>query len=279
MILMLLELHAHSHHSHRNKIKFDGIASPTDMVKAAAEKKIDAIALCDHNSNFGWAEAKKAAKKNDIEFIQGEEIDSSDGHVLAINISEVVRPGLSIEETVDKIHSQGGIAIASHPFDIKYDGTREKSLACDALEAFNAINFERFANKRCMRFALNHNKSITAGSDAHAPYMVGRGLTVVRADNVEKAIKEIRAGRTSLIASYQPATTVMRWSIDKLKMSEAQVLDYIEANYTGPKKFISKKMLGLTKRSPGNIDIFFKGLAYFSLGSVVTYSAIKNIGR
>jgi len=276
---MLLELHSHSHYSHRSKIKYDGIASPADMIKAAAAKKIDAIALCDHNSSFGWLEAKKAAKKNDIEFIQGEEIDTSDGHVLAINISDVIRPGLSVEETVDKIHSQGGIAIASHPFDINHDGTREKSLACDALEAFNAINFERFSNKRCMKFARMHNKPITAGSDAHAPYMIGRGLTAVKSDTVEKALKEIKAGRTSLIASYQPVTTVMRWSLDKLKMSEEHVLQYIENNYHGPKKFISKKMFGLAKRSPGNIDIFFKGLAYFSLGSVVTYSALKNAGR
>lgn len=249
------------------------------MIKAAAAKKFDAIALCDHDTAFGWKEAAKAAKQNDIAFIKSEEVTTAEGHVLAIDITEVIRPGLSAQETVDEIHSQGGIAISSHPFDIGYEGAREKSLACDALEAFNAINFDRFANKRCMRFALKHNKPITAGSDAHAPYMIGRGLTVVKADSVEKAIKEIKAGRTSLIASYQPATTVMRWSIDKLKMSNDHILQYIEENYRGPKKFISKKMLGLTKSSPGKIDIFFKGLAYFSLGSVITYSAIRNAGR
>jgi len=276
---MLLELHAHSYHSHRNKIKYDGIASPCEMIKAAAAKKIDAIALTDHNSGLGWKEAKKTAKQQDIEFIPGEEIDTSDGHVLALNISDVIMPGMSVEETVDKIHAQGGIAVASHPFDIKFDGTREKSLACDALEAFNCINSERFANKRCMRFARLHNKPVTAGSDAHAPFMIGRGLTVVRADSLERALREIKNGRTELIASYQPISAIMRWSIDKLKMSEMDVLSYIEENYRGPKKFISKKMLGLTRRSPGNIDIIFKAMAYFSLGSVVAYSAIKNAGR
>src|SRR3989338_2406246 len=174
-ISMLLELHAHSYYSHREKVKFDGTTSPANMIQAAAAKGINAIALTDHNTTMGWKEAKAAAKKLGIEFIPGEEVDSADGHVLAHNITETIRPGMPLEETVDKIHQQGGIAVASHPFDIKNDGTGKKSLACDALEAFNAINFDRLSNKRCLKFAKINRKPVTAGSDAHAPYMIGRG--------------------------------------------------------------------------------------------------------
>jgi predicted metal-dependent phosphoesterase TrpH len=272
---MLMDLHCHTYYSHRSKIKYDGTTSPESMVKAAAGQA-DAIAICDHNSTLGWKEAKKAAKKYNIMFIPGEEIDTSDGHVLALNITETIRPWMTVEETVDEIHSQGGIAVASHPFDIKRDGTREKSIHCDALEGFNAINFDRFMNRRCVRFAQKHNKPLTAGSDAHAPFMVGRGLTSVKALNVDNAMKEIKRGNTKIIGSYQPITTVMRWSLDKIKMSEPHIMDYIEDNYGMTKKFLCKKLLSLANKSPGKIDVFFKGIAYFSLGSVITYTAVRS---
>lgn len=274
---MLLELHAHSYYSHREKVKYDGTTSPASMMQAAAEKGVNVVALTDHNTAMGWKEARTAAKKLGIGFIPGEEIDSADGHVLALNITDVVRPGMPVEETVDRIHQQGGIAVASHPFDIHAVGTGKKSLACDALEAFNAINFDRLSNKKCFKFAKINRKPITAGSDAHTPYMIGRALTNVNAESVDSAIKEIINGRTSLVAKYQPISSIMRWSIDKLKMSETDILSYIDSNYSWPKNMLSRFMLATTKSSPGKIDVFYKSLAYVSLGSVITYSFFKNM--
>ena len=90
-------------------------------------------------------------------------------------------------------------------------------------------------------------------------------------------IKEIIKGRTSLVAKYQPISNVMRWSIDKLKMSEQDILSYIDDNYSWPKSMLSRFMLATTKSSPGKIDVFYKGLAYVSLGSVITYSFFRNM--
>ena len=141
---MLTELHVHTHKSKGRKIHVEGINSPEEIIKQAKKNGAEAIALTDHDT-FTYDQAKKYAKKYDILLVPGEEITTLDGHLLAIGISEEVKPGLSLNETLDIIHNQGGIGIAAHPFDIAKFGMRELAVKCDAVEVFNALNMERIS--------------------------------------------------------------------------------------------------------------------------------------
>jgi len=69
----------------------------------------------------------------------------------------------------------------------------------------------------------------------------------------------------------------MRWSIKRLQLSYPHVSAHIDKNYSMPKRIVSRNMLSLVKRSPGRMDYFFKGMAYFGLGSAVVYSAVKEV--
>ncbi len=277
---MRIELHSHTHHSHQSKVFYDGTCPPQDMVKTASRLGLGAIGITDHDSVRGAHEAKKFQKKYNIMVIPGEEVTTADGHCLALGIEEVVKPGMPIEETIDRIHAQGGIAVSSHPFDIKHDGLREKSRLCDALEAFNALNLDRLANIKARNFAAENGVPGVAGSDAHHTTMIGHGNIEANADSIDGILKAVRKHRFQTIMRYPSVKTVMNYAVLRLKMSYDFTSDYIEKNYSFPKRQIAKNLLGMVNRSPGKIDYMFKGMAYMSFAGILTYSAARHaIGK
>lgn len=273
---MKVELHAHTHYSRGTKIFYDGIETPEAMVKRAKQLELGAIAITDHNTILGHKEALAAGKKHDMLVIPGEEINSKNGHTLALGVQEAIRPGLSVEETIDLIHAQGGLAIAVHPFDIKHDGLGEKAMLCDAVEVFNGINIDRISNVRSRKFAEKHNMIQVAGSDAHTAAMVGSGLIITDAADVDGVLKAIRKNRISISCNYPSVGVIKDYSVIKLKMSYAHVWNYMEEHYSRPKKFVGKKLLGMVNKSPGSVDRLFQAIAYTAFGCTVAYSFWRN---
>ena len=102
---MKIEMHSHTNYSRGKKILYDGVEPPEAMVRRAKEIGLEALAITDHNTMLGIKKAKAAGKKYGVMIIQGEEMHSQQGHVTALGIQETIRPGLSILETVDQVHS------------------------------------------------------------------------------------------------------------------------------------------------------------------------------
>lgn len=276
---MRVELHTHNYFSMQTKVLYDGLDSPADMVNHAAELGLDAIVITDHNTMDGYERVKKFAKKASILVIPGEEISCAQGHLIAVGIQEFIKPKLSVLETVDNIHAQGGVAIAPHPFDVTKDGLREFSIHCDAIEVFSAINVDRISNLVAKKFAKKHHMPGVASSDAHFQQMLGHGVTDVAGDDVDGIINAIKKGKVSLPKSnsYLPVELMTYWAVERLKKSYDYTMEYIDANYHGPKKVLSKRMLRLVNRSPGNIDRIFKCMGYVSLGGAIAASAARNV--
>jgi predicted metal-dependent phosphoesterase TrpH len=65
----LVDLHTHSNVS-------DGLLTPTELVGQAARRGLRALALTDHETVAGLAEAEAAAVRSGIEFVPGVEINS-----------------------------------------------------------------------------------------------------------------------------------------------------------------------------------------------------------
>ena len=273
---MKMEMHAHTHYSQRKTVRFDGTEPPEAMVKAARDKGIDILAITDHNTMFALKEAKIAGRKYGVTIVPGEEIDSAHGHVTAIGIQETIRPGMSIYETVDVIHSQGGIAVGVHPFDINHDGLRERAKVCDAAEIFNGINVDRISNIVARKFVERHGMVGVAGSDAHTTAMVGSGTINTKSSDIDSIINSIKKGKITVNCKY-PSIRVMRdFAVRRLQLSYDTTWQHIDENYGTTKKFIAKKLLGTVQKSPGNIDKFFSALAYTAFAGSVTYSFWKN---
>jgi len=276
---MWIELHSHTYYSYQQKVLYDGTCSPEQMVRAAAGMRLDALGVTDHDSLQGAVKAAKLGKKYGIVVIPGEEVSTLDGHCLALNISEVIRPRMPIEDTLDAIHSQGGIAVSSHPFDIKKEGLGEKAELCDAMEVFNALNVDRLSNKKARNFSKKNKIPGVAGSDAHHTSMLGHGTIRANAYDADSIMKMIRKGRVETVTKYPSVKTIMEFAVLRLKMSYDFTNKYIEDNYSFPKRQIAKKLLGTVNRSPGRIDYLYKGMAYASFAGVLTYSAARHVAR
>jgi len=274
---MLAELHLHTRYSQGTKIIAEGMNTPGEMVKQAKKLGIGAIAFTDHDSIKANRYAKSLQKKYGVVVIPGEEISSRDGHILGLGLNELVKPGLSVEETLDKIHQQGGIGIAAHPFDVAKKGLGKLAKECDAVEVFNAQNVERIANWKCERFAKKYRLPTVAGSDTHWTKTMGYGLTEIKANSVSGVLKAIKKGDTKLVCRYLPGNLIMDWTVERLKLSYGYTVDYMNKNYSWPKRAVGTKMIRLVKRSPGSVDYFFRFLGYFALASVILYGGVREI--
>lgn len=116
------DLHTHTHYSGFNKAFFipypESVTPPERMVDAAVKKDLDVLCITDHNEIEGALRAQRYCRKEGLEteVVVGEEVTTADGHVLGLFLQEYVPMGLSAAETIDLIHSQGGLAVAPHPF-------------------------------------------------------------------------------------------------------------------------------------------------------------------
>ena len=187
--MLKIDLHVHTVYSTDSLITFEA------LVFWAKRRGLNAVAVTDHNRVDG---ALKMAKKTDFLIIPGTEVDSSNGHVVALNVQEVIPRDLSAEETVERIHEAGGIAIACHPFAL-FKGSLGKHASgkFDAIETINASAspFKRSVRKAeevAARFKLPR----VAGTDAHYAPAIGYAYTVVDAEaNVDAIVKAIAKGQ------------------------------------------------------------------------------------
>ncbi len=168
--MLRAELHVHSSIS-------DGKDSVRKILNAAVEKKIDVIAITDHDTVQGSLEALDIVneEKLPIKILPGCEITSSSGHILAFGIMKDVEPKMSAEETCRVVRELGGVCFLAHPFDfIRGGSVRLKDFkVVDGIETFNAKSYFNFMAKR---YAKKFSKPEIAGSDAHSAKSVGLAI-------------------------------------------------------------------------------------------------------
>ena len=71
---MRIDLHTHSTAS-------DGRESPAEVIAAAVQTGLDVVALTDHDTTAGWAEAAAAAEREGIALVRGIEISCKDNGI------------------------------------------------------------------------------------------------------------------------------------------------------------------------------------------------------
>ena len=159
----------------------DGGITKKEYEKILAEKKLDAVAVTDHHS---VEYALYCQKKIGERILVGEEMTSQAGHVIGLFLKKTISSGLSLEETIERIHEQEGLVYIPHPFDSARHGIGRENLQTiegeiDILESFNARIIFRSQNKRAKEFALAHTIRQAAGSDAHSGSALGFTYTVL----------------------------------------------------------------------------------------------------
>jgi predicted metal-dependent phosphoesterase TrpH len=196
--VLSVELHAHS------SLSYDGRDTVDALLREAAAVGLDGLAVTDHDEIEASLEAAERAPGYGLIGVPGMEVTSAAGHVLALGVAELVPANLPFDETIDRIHDAGGIAVIPHPFQTSRSGVAANvsaaSLArADAIEVYNSRLLTGRGNRRAKAFAEKHGLPVTAGSDAHIAEMVGRAVTEVDATEptVEAILEAIREGRTA----------------------------------------------------------------------------------
>lgn len=196
---MKYDLHIHS------KYSSDGIIEPKRIVKIAAKRGLNGIAITDHNTIKGGLEAKKY-ETEDFKVIVGSEISTERGEIIGLFLDEEVK-SKDVQGVISEIKEQNGIIIIPHPFDgLRHSAFHPKdgdAKFIDCIEGFNSRCVFQKHNTKAVKFAMKHNLAITAGSDAHfANEIENAGITSETEDVREAFIKnevQIFGKRSSLI--------------------------------------------------------------------------------
>ena len=174
--LIDVDLHMHTDHSH-------DCATPVGLLLATArERGLGAIAVTDHNEISGALAARELAAAYGVKLIVGEEVKTGgQGEVIGLFIEEKIPRGMTLQETIDEIHRQGGLVYVPHPFDRLHSVPDYEHLLAvvddvDAIEIFNPRIAIPAYNEEAVRFAAKYRIPGGAGSDSH----VAQGLGSVR---------------------------------------------------------------------------------------------------
>jgi len=181
------DIHLHTTYS-------DGLMTPEALVEyAATHTDLNVIAVTDHDNIEGGLVARAYAERfaddlGGLEVIAGVEVTSAEADIVGLFMKHDVPKGLSAAETIERIHDQGGLALAVHPYAMALEsmglggmrGAKDliQTLPFDAVETRNATPTEFFTNRDTRRANQSAQKlPETGGSDSHYIGTVGRAYT------------------------------------------------------------------------------------------------------
>ncbi len=115
----------------------------------------------------------------DFRVIVGEEIQTAAGQILRLFLEEELRPGLSPEETIERVRASGGLVGVPHPYDrlglsLRHDEIVRFLPQIGFMEMLNARVLFPGINEKVRRLARELGLAASAGSDAHSPWELGR---------------------------------------------------------------------------------------------------------
>jgi predicted metal-dependent phosphoesterase TrpH len=186
--MLRIETHLHTIYSP------DSLTTPEKLLEVCRRKGIDRVIVTDHNSITGALKARELDPKR---VIIGEEIMTTKGELLAFFIQEEIPPFLSPKETIQILREQGAFISVSHPLDKMRKGAWEMedlikiAPLVDAIETFNARCMFPSYNHAAQAFAKEHKLPGTAGSDAHAPFEIGRANLLIHEFQTAAELKRV----------------------------------------------------------------------------------------
>lgn len=208
---MIIDTHIHSKYSK------DSITPLEDIIKYSQKIGLNAIAITDHDEIEGtWAIRK--LEHDGLILIPGEEVSSTEGHIVALGITDYIKPMQTPAETIDQIHDNAGIAIAAHPYCFYRSGIGDivRSLDVDAMETKNSRFILGASNYLAKKVSEKDNIPEIGASDAHFPKGIARCYTEIPdCDSVDEIIKNIKKGNTKAHGERTPMNLIIKEVIRK----------------------------------------------------------------
>ncbi len=141
-----------------------------------------------------------------LEFNKDGPTKKSSAHLLGIDLRSPISPRLDLRETIDRIHAQDGLAVASHPHIMKSEWAKDTLYLWENQEEFIPVmDAWEIANRNNL-FAPVSLKRLPylANSDFHKPKHIYSWKTVLHCQKQPGAIKEcIRRNEGISITLYR----------------------------------------------------------------------------
>lgn len=168
--MSIIDMHVHTEFSPCSRVKL------LEALSKAAQLGVG-LAITDHDTIKGALKAKLLSQKYEVRVFVGCEISTKDGQILAYGINEEIPLYLPAEQTIELIHEQGAVAVASHPFRSDRESLFEKTyvLPLDGIEVLNLAGGG--VSREAREVAVSRGLAQIGGSDAHTLSLVGEAGT------------------------------------------------------------------------------------------------------
>jgi predicted metal-dependent phosphoesterase TrpH len=210
----------------------DGMASVSDILEYVARKgELDVIAIADHDDIGGAYEARELVAKHNYPFevVVGTEINTREGHLLALYIENPVPSHQPVIESIAAVHEQGGLCIAPHPMSMLSESLSHNDIQrvidsddplvyLDGIETINATIVGAISNRRSKKINQQYRLAETGSSDAHFLISVGTGVTLFPGHTAE----DLRRGILERTTQARNGKSVSYFDIGFLQIIKQQ---------------------------------------------------------
>jgi len=198
--------------THAHTLASDGMVSAEQLGRAAAGAGISVLAVTDHDTCSAFERAREEGARVGVDVIRGEEVTTAlpaGIHVIGLFLEHQIRMGMSLVDTVDAIHAQGGLAVLPHPFMPTFFASISERRArrlletrrVDGIELLHTAVMSPRGRTRLTEFYGEHRErlgaALGAGDSHFGEHDVGRVVTVFEGRTAADLRKAIEAGATS----------------------------------------------------------------------------------
>ena len=187
------DLHIHTCYS------VDCLTPLEKIVERCLERGINCVAVADHNTIAGALKLREIAP---FKVIVAEEVLTPLGEIMGLFLSEKVAQGLSPQETISRIRSQGGLVAIPHPFGRSLPWHANPLISpellsqVDIIETFNSRTPFSSGNAMASKLAKEQGKAASAGSDAHTLGEIGQAyVEMPEFDGPDDFLNSLAQGR------------------------------------------------------------------------------------
>ena len=236
--LSAAEVHAHT-------LASDGMVSAPDLVRAAGAAHLRVVCVTDHDVIPDLAEAIDVGAELGVDVVRGQEVTCvfpPGTHIVALFVERQIRMHMSVEDTVDAIHDEGGLAVVAHPFMPTYFASMSERRLSTLLETRRVDGIEirhtapvlPGAWKRLDEYYAGRREALGAALGAGDSHFgrgdIGRVVTVFAGTGAADLRRAIEQRTTSPRSGAAPASPSLR---DRLGQQRRSMLWLPQQRRTG----------------------------------------------
>jgi UDP-N-acetylglucosamine:LPS N-acetylglucosamine transferase/predicted metal-dependent phosphoesterase TrpH len=162
-----------------------------------------------------------------LEFNKDGPTSKSSAHLLGLDLKEPISPRLDLLRTIERIHAQGGLAVASHPHAMKSEWAKDTLYLWENQDRFApVIDAWEIANRNNLFAPVSLKRlPFLANSDFHKPKHIYSWKTLVHCEKDPEAVKEcIRRNERISITLYRGIKPEANEALQGLPGGESDLL-------------------------------------------------------